>query len=445
LDTATKTSPVLGPVWLASGEQDVTRKSKDSDLNTPRVSKPRSSRTVKQHHPKNGLQGVDETERDLTHWLNRVGLLFDPFTPLDAGDDARLNTYLIGSDIFEYVLWGDWHSFLFAPQGGGKTAFRVRLAHECRVGRDGRSIFPIPYRLTTGMTPEEHLDQLGRAAAAELLLELVHQPTRFERLSNGARRDVRQAIEAAAPGLLGQYLPQLDELGSPSPLVQAFDPSASHLPNPPHEQHVRTLVAAFAELQELARPSSEARQPFDRLLAIVCKELRYESVYILLDGVDDRPEAARDPAFALRWLEPIGRLVHEREAPNVFLKAFFPEDFRHLIGDSELSRLTGAVRSTSISWDAQQLIEMLRVRVSAASEGAFDSLDAISGPRLRHIERTLVEAAGLLPRNVLALAHQLLVEHIRRTKAAEYLEPEDLRAALDHYNQIQRFSSTASL
>jgi hypothetical protein len=55
----------------------------------------------------------------LRAWLTWLGLHFNPFQPLDASADARLSDYLVEHHILA-TIWGDWHSFVFAPAGGGK-------------------------------------------------------------------------------------------------------------------------------------------------------------------------------------------------------------------------------------------------------------------------------------------------------------------------------------
>ena len=238
----------------------------------------------------------------LTSWLKRVGLEFNPFVHLDAGDDPDLSTYLVGSDIFENSLWGDWHSLLFAPQGGGKTAFRVRLAYECRVGGDRRRVFPIVYQLPLAANRDQHLSNLGRAAATELLLELAYRPQRFEKLAHNAQVEVKSVLSENAPDLLEQFLPQLDDKGSPAPIIEFFDRSASHLPNFPDPSRVRRFAAALQHLRA-KRTSPTPAERFDRLLTMVQHLLGLESIYILLDGADGYVETAHDPQVARRWLE----------------------------------------------------------------------------------------------------------------------------------------------
>lgn len=375
---------------------------------------------------------TDKLDDSLTSWLKRVGLEFNPFVHLDAGDDPDLSTYLVGSDIFENSLWGDWHSILFAPPGGGKTAFRVRLAYECRVGGDRRRVFPIVYQLPLSADRDQHLIGLGRAAATELLLELAYQPQRFEKLAHNAQVEVKSVLDENAPDLLEQFLPQLDDKGSPAPIIEFFDRSASHLPNLPDPARVRRFVATLKRLRA-KRTSPTPAERFNRLLAVIQRLLGLESIYILLDGADGYVETAHDPHAARRWLEPVLAIAHDYEDRGVFLKAFLPDSLRPML-EADRPKLTIETKWTKILWRPDQLIEILRTRIRVASGGEFDNLDAISDPGLRHIERTIVEQARPLPREVLALANHLLIEHSRRRDAGDRLEQIDLQLALHQYD-----------
>ena len=403
-------------------------------IQTERAGQNVKTKAVVEGKPPWSATVVTETNLDdsFSGWLKRVGLEFNPFVHLDAGDDPDLSTYLVGSNIFENSLWGDWHSILFAPQGGGKTAFRVRLAYECRVGGDRRRVFPIVYQLPLPADRDQHLIGLGRAAATELLLELAYQPQRFEKLTPDAQVEVKSVLAENALDLLEQFLPQLDDKGSPTPVIEFFDRSASHLPNLPDPSRVRRFVATLKRLRA-RRSSSMPAERFDRLLTVVQHRLGLESLYILLAGADGYFETANDPHAAQRWLEPVLAIAHDYENRGVFLKAFLPDSLRPVL-ETERPRLTFETKWTNISWHPDQLIEILRTRIRVASGGEFDNLDAISDPGLRQIERTLVEKARPLPREVLALANHLLAEHSRRRNAGDRLEQIDLRLALHQYN-----------
>ncbi len=372
-------------------------------------------------------------DKDLNTWLHSVGLAFNPFIPLEAGVDPRLSTYLVDHDVFP-LLWGDWPTALFAPAGGGKSAFRARLAYACRAGQDGRRVFPIVYPLPKGPLPlDEHLQIISQAAAEELLLELAWRPGWFEKLDAPARREIRRVFDWNAPGLLAHFVPQLRQAGSPAPVAEAFDASAAHLPNPPTPARVRNLCEALQALPDTTEPAPPPRERFRHLLKLLLTSLEREAVYLLIDGVDAYPETIASPPTALTWLRPLLGQFCNWEGQNLYPKLFLPKELENNLKKA-LDRLTSQVRCAKIEWTPERLAELLRFRVQAASGGEFNSLDAISHPSLHRVERALVAAVPPIPRELLVLTSQVLSEHVRRVGPVGLLEPEDLENAIAFYN-----------
>ena len=377
-------------------------------------------------------KSITAFDKDLNAWLHSVGLDFNPFTPLEAGADPRLSTYLVDHDVFP-LLWGNWPTALFAPSGGGKSAFRVRLAYACRAGQDGRRIFPVVYPLPDGpLSLDEHLQIISRVAVQELLLELAWRPGWFEKLDTPARREIRRAFDWNAPGLLAHFLPQLRQAGSPAPAVEAFDPSAAHLPNPPTPARVRNLCEALQALPVTTEPAPPLNERFQHLLKVLLSILKREAIYLLIDGVDAYPETIKSPLTALTWLRPLVDQFSTWEVQKLYPKLFLPQELERNLKKS-FARLTSQVKCAKIEWTSERLVELLRFRIQAASGGAFNSLDAISHPSLSQVERTLVAQVPPIPRELLVLTGRLLSEHVRRTGPIGLLEPEDLEAAIAFY------------
>lgn len=371
----------------------------------------------------------------LEAWLAKLGLQFNPFDPitLNAGGDAHLSAYLIGHDEFA-TIWGDWISTLLAPTGGGKTAFRVRLAHAARIGEDGRRIFPIVYPLPRATTLETHLENLTRAAAYELLLELVYRPGRFESLDNTARRSIRRALDQNAPGW-ERFLPQLERAGGLAPLAETFDRSAAGLANPPAPDRVRKLCSALGAVPpDSSPPSVTDRWP--QLVKLLLETLRFESIYILVDGADAYPETTAPLHSMLGWLGPLLDQAHTWAKERAFVKLFLPIELYNLLRLSYAHLLTFPARFAKIIWTPERLAEVLAARLRVASEGEFDSLDALCTPALRGLNRELASLVRpTIPREVLVLTHQVLVEHVRKPGAGDLIEPEDLEAAKEWYHR----------
>lgn len=379
-------------------------------------------------------------------WLREeLGLQFDPFEHLDGGADPHLPEYLVDHGAFA-ALWGDWSTFLFAPPGGGKTAFRVRLMRACRVGQDGRQIFPIlfrpprPQREGEPLEENEFFNALLRDAGAGLLFQLAYQPHRFLELPLSSRRRVRQVLEETLPAPLQYYLLQLKDAGSLSPLAQAFDPTARELPSEPLPSTIRLFCEALSENGRtptgfpISVPRGSPEERFDAFTDLLFGTLKYESVYLLVDGADAHTQV---PQFILPTIAPLLRRLNRLEAQKVFLKFFLPDDVAPLLNHSLLTEPT---KTAIIHWEREALIAIIRERLSVASEGMYDGLDAITTPDApRPAETYLAKAVHpIVPREILALTQRVFNEHILRVGPYGRLERRDFEDALRWYREQPR-------
>ena len=87
-----------------------------------------------------------------------------------------------------------------------------------------------------------------------------------------------------------------------------------------------------------------------------------------------------------------------------------------------------------MAWVPERLAEVLAARLRVASDGEFDSLDALCTPGMHDVNRRLAATARpAVPREVLALAGRMLVEHVRRPPVGDLLESRDLEAVEEWY------------
>jgi len=374
-------------------------------------------------------------------WLKSMGLNRDPFAVLDAGQDPDIPAYLVDHADFE-KMWGDWPAFVFAPAGGGKTAFRARLARACRVGEDGRRIFPIVYRRLPA--PDEitqdshgqsvHLKNVLRQAAQELLFLSAYRALELNALDEGTLVALRRILDENLPSPLDDYLTRLHHFGDLSLLANEFDRTASHLINPPGPQDVNRFCERLAHIPASSSSEQSPEQRFEELVQFVLGPLRFEAIYLLVDGVDAYPETRRDSNAAISVMQWLLDNATEWAARRIFVKFFLPVELDQVLSRQFPSLLTPPVKIAIIQWTANDLVQVIRRRLGVASAGMFDSLDAISSPGLRGAEKTLARRARPpVPREALVLTERLLVEHVQQSQGRGKLEPEDLEAVEEWY------------
>lgn len=407
------------------------------------------------------LSSQDLLSAKLLTWLEMLGLGCNPFDAkyLDAGADPNLSSYLIGHDAF-LAIRQDQPTMVFAPIGGGKTAFRARLARACRVGEGGRRILPVVYTLPkpqqltgTAAVYERHLYYILRSIGVELLFALAYRPHEFLELRPLDRRRVASQLAATFPGDLILQLEQIAGEGELLPLVQLIDPSADHLIAAPSADRLNAFCAALiAEVSAAERQISDIKnqptvQRFLSLVALVKQTLNFQAIYLLIDGVDAYVEVTTPGRRRLgELLTPLLQQTSDWAGQHLYTKYFLPNDLLSSVKFSELLQ-PGTItdlKFVSIEWTRASLNEVLQERLRFASEGRFTNLDAICAPTLRGVQAQILAAAAPLPREVLALAEQLLLTHVARLDEPALLEPIDLEQAISHYQNARTRQGVAA-
>ena len=380
---------------------------------------------------------------NLKQWFAHMGLNLNPFGYIDAGEDPFIPFYLIDHNQFEKIN-GDHISFVFAPAGGGKTAFRVRLARECRAGWNKRRIFPIIFKPTEPGDPKGDESQkllrqradLLRYAARELFLYLAYSPYSLDEMDDALRRKFIQTISWDLDFPIDFYLNQVKTAGSLEPILATFDPTARSLPNPPDKEDILYLFKKLIRyIPEPKKPNEEQR--LEALFDLILNKLKFEAIYILIDGVDAFSETENNPQNALlsiSWLLDNAISWSQR---GVYTKYFLPKEIKQFVDQTpDFRPLTLKSKIITIKWDADALSEVIQRRLQEASGGKFDSLAAISDRALRASERSPEEVLigelrrhkKLSPRSLIKAMDRLFVCHIQDGQVREKLTPQDLTA-----------------
>jgi len=377
-----------------------------------------------------------------------LGLCFDPFALLDAGTDPYLPQYLVGQRVMEQ-LCGDWPSFLFAPPGGGKTAFRVWLTRACRTRRDGRRILPVvltlpqPEETQAPLPWERYIEATSHAIAASLLLDLAYQtsssltpqsfpypqlrPSRFFDLSEDECSLVRSVLERDLPVPLDCLLDQIADEGSLAPWGRTFDPPSLGLPNEPSAESLQAFCEAMRRV--VSAPFSQLPERGEKTIQALRDILGYSAVYLLVDEPGAR---IQDPEAVVCLLKPLWAKAITWGRQSVFVKYFLPEDVRPKI---PAEMLTEPTKCVVIQWEPATLAQVVQERLRIASQGAFYSLTAISTPDVNEdIEFQLTcVLQPPTPREMLRLLQRVFFAHLQGVGPYGRLQQEDYAEALAWY------------
>ena len=373
-------------------------------------------------------------ERSLPQWLARAGFEWHPFEQADAAQEENLAEYFIAPPKF-WAVTGRRHTVLYAPLGGGKTATRVMVEHLCASGEiqdtlvvtcdDFERVLQQVEGRPEEVTAQMLIKEVMRRVADVIFEHWIERIESFQKTSNSHRRWVAQ--------FLSNWEDRLDEALSRIGLAEKI--SAQTLQERPLEEFRDQVneeywpwVEMLASLALLRKGTPEERMAGECLerLADAARQLGFRMVYILFDRVDGlKPTASPEGCAAL--VQPLLDATALLSVPNVYFKFFLPVETRPL-----LSRTAG-VRSRRITevvmeWDSNTLLELLRLRLLAASERTMESLAAIS--EAKDIDTQLVRYAQT-SRHLLLLGRRVFEEHERRSPESLQLMKQDLTTILE--------------
>jgi len=376
---------------------------------------------------------TQETQTERQTGLFSLGFAFNPFEHLEASNDPHISDYLVGHDMFS-VAWEMAPAALFAPPGGGKTALRIYTLRACWKNEGRRRKFPISYDLPLWADLRDltslaaHQAALASASASDLLLVCAYQPDLYLGLSSSRRAGLLSLLQQSLPLDLAYSLGILEESGDAAELSARLD-RTYRLPEPPSPERVRAFSCqAQRDLASAAVQTLPAETLFEHLLAFILEDFSFESVFLILDGVDGAGAQAGNPAGQFASIAPLLDQALRWARERLYLKAFLPLELQPLVASHDFYR--GALRAV-ITWDVPGMAEILRRRVYVASQGRFGSLDALSSPALRDVETLIASRARPLPREAIALAGMVLTTYLEG--GGEYIEPEDISTSEQQY------------
>lgn len=134
-------------------------------------------------------------------------------------------------------------------------------------------------------------------------------------------------------------------------------------------------------------------------------------VYVLVDRTDEAHSLSGRPDRTCRMLVPLMAELPLLEVPGSAFKFFLPTAVTE-----ELAKHPGIrfdrIPLISLKWTPEQLRILLAQRLSEFSNGVINTIDQLCEADFREsIEENLIRAANGMPRNMLRIANQLVVEH----------------------------------
>ncbi len=357
-----------------------------------------------------------EYSRRLWRWLEKFQFTEHPFAVWEADRERSALPSLFVDRPYAVRLVGDparpQSGFLLAGRGAGKTATREMVAHECVAGRIRRRALPIRYTDFTAV-----LDAAGGDPAR------VH-------LRDHAVAIVRAGLRVLADEVPPAFFALLDEdqRGLLQGLAASFaDPLVCM-------KLGRLTLAAAVQIQWEQFSPVELLDLFTELVLRMgaSEKRRYESLYVLVDRVDETAAGAAGALPLLRSLVVKGGLLGSQ---RVAFKFFLPQDIgEQLLTAAEIHRDRFIIES--ITWDEASLAHLLEMRLRHYSNEYVGHVTQLCTLVAASIAPRLWRECDNSPRNLLRICEGMLRLHVMRTDET-FLEPRDISGALTEFEQQQ--------
>jgi len=357
-------------------------------------------------------------ETGLERWLKAFGFEANPFAYREAGNDPYLNRYFVAPPYFDEIL-GDASlpqtAIIFAPRGGGKTALRVMVDYHCREGLTKKHILSVLYTDFTRIVETVGYDLTrinSRLHSYEILTRIVVTLTEWL----VKHLEALQRLNESQKAHLEWYLLHFGDYISPS---QASMLAQEGVDFRPRRWEARKRMGFL--YSDRALPSGidyalhgrgflPPAQLLDELAGLIGL-LGFDSIYVLVDRVDEFPITAANPEAMVALLEPLVADLTLMNLTKAVFKFFLPARLKEAILAVPTIRPDRLI-IRRVEWTDEALLEVIHRRLQAFS--SYSSLDELCVPELRgRIEREIITLADGSPRNLVRLGELLFSEQGR--------------------------------
>lgn len=339
----------------------------------------------------------------VANFLHAHGFSGHPFATTNAERETELlPSFFVPGESFDWLI-GDQARpaslILFAPQGYGKTAYRVELARQLSQRRDHTALVvtiddfaPLMRDGAEVISLDNYIKLIRRLTLETLDRQIEHSA-------------VRQALVAQNPALAAQLFG----------LLQLFAPRRTIGRSPP--PHADRYAQAVQE--EAFGPREWLRE-----LAQLAQAFSFASIYCLLDGLDELHELRTSPGHMARLLGPLLDAPGLLDECSFAFRFFIPHDVADELQRQQIGRLD-RIPHRVLSWSDEQLLTMLARRLASFSrDGAPGAVGRVTSLRLIcdtyvDADRLLIQAAESSPRRLIDLGRKLFEEHCRSAVSAD--------------------------
>jgi len=387
-----------------------------------------------------------------SQWVDYFGFQRFPFDRPEAGNEEFARPDFLASCFveprgFERVFGqadSPVTSLLFASRGTGKTACRVMMDYYCQNGlaRLSSAQFGEPnFVLSVPHTRLDNVREVARQTAVQT-----------ESVQIAPEHHVIEIMRQAVPAFVNLiaknsiFSTKISELSKPNfeDLSFYLVIYSGYLTNP-QKDFLRGLGVSMPPIDHQIRGFTGQldahKKPIDwepimiqqRLdvspmvhlerWAALMPMVGIKSMYVLVDGVDELMESADDPQYAHALIRPVLTNLKLMDGTHhLAFKFFLPTDMESVVLSDKKFRLDRGFVIQKIEWKPEDLINILRERLSALRRPDYeirdrtaDGFDALCVPEIRgQVEQDIIEVVKGNPRRLMNFCSLMITAHCQR-------------------------------
>ena len=323
----------------------------------------------------------------LNLWLDKWGLIQNPFDSRNAEQEPDLSKYFVDTGIFDDLYHRVTPGVVFASRGCGKTAHRQLLASYCRPFEENSHLLAVVYSYnafewakaeTNGVATQDKIRPYVNALVHYGMIALEGEAERDPKIKDKLR-DPANSSELIA--YLARFVPTM---------VRDTDIGSAHILG---SRTTLELLQGFADLVRTAGMSA---------------------CVVLVDGVDEILSVPGDPERMAALIAPLLGNLPLLECPGVVFRFFLPQEMEVALRTCSWYR-PDRLQIFLIRWQEGVLKEMIGQRLTYYSQRAdiaYTRLGQLCQEGLAGvIDDELAKLANGQPRAALILADMLLHTH----------------------------------
>lgn len=376
-------------------------------------------------------------------FLKQFGFAEDPFASTNAADEPNLSDYFVEPPYFASVM-GDparpKSHVVLAPRGGGKTAQRRMIEDASQQENilcltydtfDLRDRFKL-----SDATWEYHVEQVARLILVGVLAHLVDNEPALDAIDKDSKAHLGVYVHRFLGSMTEDQFSQAVQSIKSRPekateFVRRFSGPLTGLVGAVMKFFGLPTVEVKAAKAEQMRGES-LRLDLQRLIGIA-RQAGFDSVYVLVDRVDEIPQTSVDAAKTFQFIQSLVTDLPTLELDGAAFKFFLWD-----LIEQELRSSGGRpdrVPIFTLAWSANDLEQMISRRLYALSGQKVSRLTELFCPGLRlNADALMAHLAGGSPRDLIRMMARVVAEQTRTTDNASCIGEKALWDGIRHFS-----------